>query len=74
MAHDHLGNPHPRRLLDRVRVPADLRQLQERDLKQLAEDLHDLIDMLPASPARNIAQIRLEECVMWSVKAQSDAR
>jgi hypothetical protein len=47
---------------------------QINDLKQLAEDLHDLIDMLPASPARNIAQIRLEECVMWSVKAQSDAR
>ena len=47
---------------------------QVNELKQLAEDLHDLIDMLPASPARNIAQIRLEECVMWSVKAQSDAR
>jgi hypothetical protein len=47
---------------------------QINDLKQLAEDLHDLIDMLPASRARDIAQIRLEECVMWSVKAQSDAR
>ena len=47
---------------------------QINDLKQLAEDLHDLIDMLPASRARDIAQIRLEECVMWSAKAQSDAR
>ena len=47
---------------------------QINDLTQLAEDLHDLIDMLPASRARDIAQIRLEECVMWSVKAQSDAR
>ncbi len=54
-------------------LTADERQ-QINDLKQLAEDLHDLIDMLPASRARDIAQIRLEECVMWSAKAQSDAR
>jgi broad specificity phosphatase PhoE len=54
-------------------LTAEERQ-QINDLKQLAEDLHDLIDMLPASRARDIAQIRLEECVMWSVKAQSDAR
>jgi hypothetical protein len=54
-------------------LTAEERQ-QVNDLKQLAEDLHDLIDMLPASRARDIAQVRLEECVMWSVKAQSDAR
>jgi broad specificity phosphatase PhoE len=54
-------------------LTAEERQ-QVNELKQLAEDLHDLIDMLPASRARDIAQIRLEECVMWSVKAQSDAR
>jgi hypothetical protein len=43
-------------------------------IKQLAEDLHDVIDMLPPSRARDLAQVKLEECVMWSVKALSDAR
>ncbi len=42
-------------------------------IKQLAEDLHDVIDMLPSSRARDIAQTKLEETVMWSVKAVSDA-
>jgi len=43
-------------------------------IKQLAEDLHDVIDMLPNSHARDLAQVKLEECVMWSVKAISDTR
>jgi hypothetical protein len=47
---------------------------QVNELKQLAQDLHDLIDMLPGSRARDIAQTKLEECVMWSVKALSDSR
>ena len=42
-------------------------------IKQLAEDLHDVIDMLPPSRAREIAQVKLEETVMWSLKAVSDA-
>ena len=42
-------------------------------IKQLAEDLHDVIDMLPASRSRDIAQIKLEESIMWSIKAISDA-
>ena len=41
-------------------------------IKQLAEDLHDVIDMLPPSRARDTAQIKLEECVMWSVKSISN--
>jgi hypothetical protein len=53
-------------------LTADERQ-QVNSIKQLAEDLHDLIDMLPPSRARDIAQVKLEECVMWSVKAVSDA-
>ena len=53
-------------------LTADERQ-QVNDLKQLAEDLHDMIDMLPASRSRDIAQIKLEECVMWSMKAVADA-
>jgi hypothetical protein len=47
---------------------------QVNDIKQLAEDLHDVIDMLSASRARDLAQVKLEECVMWAVKALSDAR
>ena len=47
---------------------------QANDVKQLAEDLHDLIDMLPASRARDLAQIKLEESVMWALKALSEAR
>jgi hypothetical protein len=54
-------------------LTAEERQ-QANDVKQLAEDLHDLIDMLPASRARDLALVKLEECVMWSVKALSDAR
>ncbi len=42
-------------------------------VKQLAEDLHDIIDMMPPSRARDIARVKLEECVMWTVKAISDA-
>lgn len=50
--------------------------VEERDqlnaIKQLAQDLSDLIDMLPASHSRDNAQMKLEECVMWSVKAVAD--
>ena len=42
-------------------------------IKQIAEDLHDVIDMLPPSRSRDLAQIKLEESAMWSVKAISDA-
>ncbi len=47
---------------------------QVNELKQLAQDLHDVVDMLPNSRARDLAQIKLEECVMWSIKAISDTR
>ena len=46
---------------------------QVNSIKQLAEDLHDVIDMLPPSRSRDLAQIKLEEAVMWSVKSISDA-
>jgi hypothetical protein len=42
-------------------------------IKEMAEDLHDVIDMLPSSRARDIAKVRLEECVMWTMKAIADA-
>ncbi len=42
-------------------------------IKEMAQDLHDVIDMLPNSRARDIAKVRLEECVMWTMKAVSDA-
>ena len=54
-------------------LTAEERQ-QANEIKQLAEDLHDVIDMLPASRARDLAQIKLEECVMWAVKALSGVR
>lgn len=47
--------------------------LQLNNIKQLAEDLHNLIDMLRASRSRDIAQVKLQECVMWAEKAVSDA-
>lgn len=42
-------------------------------IKEMAQDLHDVIDMLPKSRARDIAKDRLEECVMWTMKAIADA-
>ena len=48
-------------------------RLQVNAIKQLAEDLHDVIDMLPAARSRDVARIKLEETVMWSVKAISEA-
>ena len=54
-------------------LTAEERQ-QANEIKQLAEDLHDVIDMLPASRARDLAQVKLEECVMWAVKALSGVR
>ena len=48
---------------------------EERDLvnniKQLAEDLGDAIDMAPASHERDVALIKLQECVMWSIRSIS---
>ena len=53
-------------------LTAEERQ-QVNEIKDLAQDLHDLIDMLPASTARDVAQVKLQECVMWSEKTISDA-
>jgi hypothetical protein len=57
---------------DQRHLSATERQ-QVNDIKQIAQDLHDVIDMLPASRPREIAQMKLEECVMWSIKAVADA-
>ena len=46
------------------------RELADR-IKELAEDLHGIVDILPTSRERDIAKERLEECVMWAVKAIS---
>jgi hypothetical protein len=48
-------------------------ELLER-IRQLAEELHDSVDMAPASPAREQAQLKLEECVMWATKAVGEGR
>jgi hypothetical protein len=48
---------------------------EERDLvnniKQIAEDLNDAIDMAPPSHERDVALIKLQECVMWAVRSIS---
>jgi hypothetical protein len=48
---------------------------EERDLvnniKQIAEDLNDAIDMAPTSHERDVALIKLQECVMWAVRSIS---
>ena len=49
---------------------------EERDLanqiKAVAQDLHDLLDMMPPSRDREAAMMRLHECVMWALKAITD--
>jgi hypothetical protein len=40
-------------------------------IKDLAEDLYNLIDMVPNSRERDTAKIRLEEAVMWTLRAIS---
>jgi hypothetical protein len=43
-------------------------------ISQLAEELRDSIDMAPVSPAREHAQLKLQECVMWALKAIEEHR
>ncbi len=51
---------------------------EERDLanqiKVVAQDLHDLLDMVPLSRDREAAMMRLQECVMWALKAIADKK
>jgi hypothetical protein len=42
-------------------------------IKDLAGDLHDLIDMIPSSREREAAITRLEESIMWAMRAISRA-
>ena len=46
---------------------------EERELanqiKAVAQDLHDLLDMVQPSRDREAAMMRLQECVMWALKA-----
>ena len=41
---------------------------------QLAEEMHDSIDMAPPSHAREHALVKLQECVMWALKAIGEHR
>lgn len=43
------------------------------DLRSIAEELNDRIDMIAPSRERDIAKVKLEECVMWAVKAVSQS-
>lgn len=40
-----------------------------RSIRAMADDLYGLIDTLPPSQGRDIAKIKLQECVMWAVRA-----
>jgi hypothetical protein len=48
---------------------SDVEQQQLRELKAKALELHGLISALGASRELSLALTKLEECVMWSVKA-----
>ena len=43
-------------------------------LRTVAQDLHDIIDMLAPGRERDVAMMRLEEAVMWAEKAILEAR
>jgi len=49
------------------------RELADRIIK-VAEELYESIDMAPPSPAREHAVVRLQECVMWAIKAIGEHR
>ncbi|HTP95503.1 MAG TPA: hypothetical protein VMK05_06610 [Burkholderiales bacterium] len=55
--------------------PKEVRQFSDDEkkhtdaIKDVAEDLHNLIDMVPGSREREIAKTRLEEAVMWAIRA-----
>ena len=46
----------------------DERQLAE-SIKQKADDLYGMIDLIPGSREQESAKMRLEESVMWAMKA-----
>jgi hypothetical protein len=43
-------------------------------LRTVAQDLHDTIDILSPGRERDAAMMRLEEAVMWAEKAILEAR
>ena len=57
----------------------ELRKLSPNELelvhgiKSAAEDLYERIDMANPSRERDIAKQKLEECVMWAVKAVANS-
>ncbi len=53
---------------DHPQLSAEEMELVNR-VKLLAEELHESIDMAPVSPARENAKVKLQECVMWTIKS-----
>ena len=43
-------------------------------IKDVAEDLYNLIDMVQSSREREVAKVKLEESVMWAMRAISQSR
>ena len=58
---------------DVSQLNAEDKELIDRVMR-IAEELYESIDMAPPSNARDQAVLKLQECVMWSVKAVSDHR
>ena len=54
-------------------LSADESEIVDRVIK-LAEDLYESIDMAPPSHAREHAVVKLQECVMWAIKAIGEHR
>jgi hypothetical protein len=50
------------------KVSDDEQQLAE-SIKQKADDLFAMIDLIPASREQGASKMRLEERVMWAMKA-----
>jgi hypothetical protein len=55
------------------RVLTDEERNLANQIKVVAQDLYDLIDMAPPSRDRDAAKMRLEESVMWAMKAIVEA-
>ena len=71
----HIGQPvpSPKPLLDKVRVPADLRALPESDMKQLAEELRrELAPMLEQLESKQSVQ-KLEIVAFGAISSGKSA-
>ena len=53
----------------KLRKLSDEEQQLAESIKQKADDLFAMIDLIPASREQEAAEMRLEESVVWAMKA-----